>query len=63
MQKIDETESLLKFNEIKMKQLQSSLGDMKEEKSGLETKLQIEKDKSSQYKDMIDEERCKVSVY
>ena len=61
MQKIDETEALLKLNDIKINQLQTIVRDLKEEKSGLETKLQIEKDKSAQYKDMIDEERNKVT--
>jgi len=60
---VDETEALLKFNETKIKQLQENVRDLKEEKSGLETKLQIEKDKSSQYKDMLDDERSKVKSY
>ncbi|XP_076824478.1 uncharacterized protein LOC143470310 isoform X2 [Clavelina lepadiformis] len=61
LKKIDETEETLKLSEQKLYQLNVTINDLRDEKSALETKFQLEKDKSSQYKDMLDDEQSKVT--
>lgn len=57
LSKMDEIDATLKLSETKVKQLQQTIKDLTNERDGLETKLNVEKDKCAQCIEMLEDER------